>query len=230
MGDSLTVKEGDAHAWIEVWSEQLGWMPLDLTPENHRSLGSIWNYYEGIVDWMSAKWSKNFVTFDRSRQAETLEAVSSEASEQANTWKDQIKKRVAKIESLPLIVFTLATIGIVGLVGYLVFRYLHAQRLLRGSRKYKGAPLSLQKRRRKLYALMQRVGLEDLGSHTRLRQILSDEKDWTLSLKEWLLIDEELRFQNQKLSAQEQEIKLQRLDEIWNGNSKIWEENLKAAS
>jgi hypothetical protein len=32
-GSALLIKEGDAHAWAEIYLEGLGWMPIEVTPE-----------------------------------------------------------------------------------------------------------------------------------------------------------------------------------------------------
>lgn len=62
VGGVLTVRSADAHAWVEYWDSERGWMPLDPTPRLLMPPGwldSIRNSY----DWVSGYWYRYILTF-----------------------------------------------------------------------------------------------------------------------------------------------------------------------
>src|SRR5690606_6660361 len=57
MADILTVRSGDAHAWVEVWFEGVGWVPIDTTPKV-LGVGSFLDFLSDSYEILGAYWSK----------------------------------------------------------------------------------------------------------------------------------------------------------------------------
>jgi transglutaminase-like putative cysteine protease len=62
VGGVLTVRNSDAHAWIEVWHPERGWVPLDPTPRLVSS--SPFEFFSDAYDLVSAYWFKYVVSYD----------------------------------------------------------------------------------------------------------------------------------------------------------------------
>lgn len=71
VGNYLAVRQGDAHSWVEYWSEGRGWVPIDPTPAadvlNDTSLvDSAREYW----DAMRLSWMKWVIEYDLTAQIE----------------------------------------------------------------------------------------------------------------------------------------------------------------
>ena len=66
-GDSetsvLTVKNSDAHAWLEVWLPQNGWVVLDPTPLQARP-SHFWKPWEDTYDFVQAYWNRYILSYE----------------------------------------------------------------------------------------------------------------------------------------------------------------------
>lgn len=61
--DLVSIKNSDAHAWVEVWTKDKGWIPVDVSPET--PLPNI--LYEGLnnaFDYFSAYWNKYILSYE----------------------------------------------------------------------------------------------------------------------------------------------------------------------
>jgi hypothetical protein len=62
VGGVLSVRSSDAHAWVEAWSPERGWIPFDPTPRVMSS--SPFEVFSDAYDWLSAYWFKWVVSYD----------------------------------------------------------------------------------------------------------------------------------------------------------------------
>jgi hypothetical protein len=109
----LIIKSDDAHAWVETWNPERGWIPLDLTPRM-MAQGSIWSMLKRYYSFLDASWSRYVLSYGESgtliswikewKSSLTVEAfrpMATEIQEFARTQKD-------------LMGLTLLILGIVG--------------------------------------------------------------------------------------------------------------------
>ena len=78
-GDYMAVRQGDAHAWVEVYIPRYGWVPFDPTP----SAGTVPLQNEGIgatlreiYDAARMNWMRYVIEYDLDNQLEGLRALS----------------------------------------------------------------------------------------------------------------------------------------------------------
>ena len=75
IGDYLTVRQGDAHAWIEVYVPELGWVPFEATPPIESSFldrAGITRFLADATDAMRQTWMKWIIEYDLQSQAAML--------------------------------------------------------------------------------------------------------------------------------------------------------------
>ncbi|RVU44165.1 DUF3488 domain-containing protein [Lujinxingia sediminis] len=78
VGDYLTVRQGDAHAWIEVFVPDLGWVPVEATPAIESGFGqrSAWmRLGADAYDAMRQAWFKWVLEYDIQAQIAVLRRV-----------------------------------------------------------------------------------------------------------------------------------------------------------
>ncbi|MCM2278172.1 MAG: DUF3488 and transglutaminase-like domain-containing protein [Oligoflexia bacterium] len=63
LGGTLSLRNADAHAWLEYWSEERGWTPLDPTPRVLLDV-SVSEYLLRLADLLSAYWYRLVVTYE----------------------------------------------------------------------------------------------------------------------------------------------------------------------
>lgn len=68
VGDVLTIKSSDAHAWIEYWSRTTGWTPYDPTPKVVSS-PNLFKIFSDAYELMSNYWYR-FILGYNSKEAE----------------------------------------------------------------------------------------------------------------------------------------------------------------
>jgi transglutaminase-like putative cysteine protease len=101
LGGFLTVRSGDAHAWLETWLEGRGWVPLDPTP---RALGrsSALDFLRDSYSSLSAYWSRYVLTYGSGFQAslgsEILQGI--RLSQRANDFEDRLRGFYAEHRTL----------------------------------------------------------------------------------------------------------------------------------
>jgi len=74
------VRESNAHAWVEVQTSPYRWETFDPTPpaalqDIHSARNTRADRWRWIFDRLEAKWSNNFVTFDKHTQNQLLDAI-----------------------------------------------------------------------------------------------------------------------------------------------------------
>ena len=71
VGDYLTVRQGDAHAWVEIFVPELGWVPFEPTPPIESTFlerAGISQFVSDSVDTMRHTWTVWFLEYDLQRQ------------------------------------------------------------------------------------------------------------------------------------------------------------------
>jgi hypothetical protein len=67
VGEVLTLRQSDAHAWVEAWDPARGWVPLDPTPLQATLGWGALDWVRGMMDTASVYWSLYVVGFESGR-------------------------------------------------------------------------------------------------------------------------------------------------------------------
>jgi len=64
FGNYYTVRQRDAHAWVEVYYPQSGWITMDPTPPNPVALApSLWVSFQRFAESMRLRWDRVFIRY-----------------------------------------------------------------------------------------------------------------------------------------------------------------------
>jgi hypothetical protein len=75
-GGYMVVRQGDAHAWVEVWFESLGWVTFDPTPPAGRRPLAATGFLERMklfFDSLRMRWHRWVIDYDVNRQVHLLQ-------------------------------------------------------------------------------------------------------------------------------------------------------------
>ncbi len=70
-GRFYAVRQGDAHSWVEVYDDRLGWLTFDPTPparEIGPSHGGAFGEVDALIEAMRVRWRRYIVSFDLGTQ------------------------------------------------------------------------------------------------------------------------------------------------------------------
>jgi transglutaminase-like putative cysteine protease len=69
---SYVVRQGDAHSWVEVWSDRTGWTRFDPTPPSdaipRSEIGGAFAVVRDFVEALGQRWSRHVVGYDLRQQ------------------------------------------------------------------------------------------------------------------------------------------------------------------
>ena len=76
FGNYYTVRQRDAHAWVEVYFPQSGWVTVDPTPASPGAMTATWWQSAGsVVDSLRLKWDGIFVNYSVSNQFAVVQGL-----------------------------------------------------------------------------------------------------------------------------------------------------------
>ncbi len=125
VGDYLTVRQGDAHAWIELFVPELGWIPYEPTPPIESTFlerSGVLQFIADTNDAMRQAWLKWVLEYDLQAQVSMLREAGrilspSGVSDGPDTRQDDSSEQ----EGLPLRLFIFWT-GWLTLLAFTLFR------------------------------------------------------------------------------------------------------------
>jgi transglutaminase-like putative cysteine protease len=78
-GDYIAVRAGDAHSWLEVWIEGVGWVTRDPTPAAPEPLGrgggGVFDKMRRMLDTLRLKWFEWVIEYDLGRQMGLMKSI-----------------------------------------------------------------------------------------------------------------------------------------------------------
>lgn len=76
IGGYYTVRQRDAHAWVEVYFPQSGWITMDPTPPSPDAAGTPWwQSATGAMDSIRLKWDRLFVHYSAHDQFTVVQGI-----------------------------------------------------------------------------------------------------------------------------------------------------------
>ncbi len=75
VGEFFTVRQSDAHAWVEVYFPESGWIPYDPTPSVPAVPPTFFAPLRWSADWLAVKWHRYIVNYSLFDQIRLLEGA-----------------------------------------------------------------------------------------------------------------------------------------------------------
>lgn len=79
FGRFYAVRQGDAHSWVEVYLEDIGWVTFDPTPPGDAApkseLAGAWAYVRDVLEATSQRWDRNVVGYDLNQQVGLFQSL-----------------------------------------------------------------------------------------------------------------------------------------------------------
>ena len=76
FGNYYTVRQRDAHAWVEVYYPQSGWVTMDPTPSNPAAFTpSFWMGFQRLAESMRLRWDRLFIRYSGRDQLAVISSL-----------------------------------------------------------------------------------------------------------------------------------------------------------
>jgi transglutaminase-like putative cysteine protease len=98
FGSYYTVRQRDAHAWVEVYFPRSGWMTFDPTPPVLQGeTDTWWQSVEGVVDSVRLRWDRLFIQYSATDQLAVLQGVREGSDALRNTLSESLNFRLGSL-------------------------------------------------------------------------------------------------------------------------------------
>jgi hypothetical protein len=163
-GGYYSLRQGDAHSWVEALTNERGWITLDPTPLSSERLvrGSLFAGVNAMVDAMRAYWMTRVVGYDLRSQIRALRSVSAfwrklSLSGFSFGGRGASSGAVGSSKSSPrgpLLLAALLSCAVLGAGGWALLRL----RRRRAARRLRASALAAQKLYRELERVLEKQG------------------------------------------------------------------------
>ena len=113
LGEYFLVRESDAHAWVEVYFPEYGWISFDPTPSDDSYKIPV-NFFISSFEYMRYRWNRYIVDFDRKDQNRIFISLRN----QIQVYKFELFKK-DNLRDKRILFF----IGVAVLLYFMVYRY-----------------------------------------------------------------------------------------------------------
>lgn len=81
FGKYYTVRQSDAHAWVEVWFPQTGWYPFDPTPPApSKTIPALWGLLARSIDSLQWRWNRYVIYYSLRDQISLAKKVTDDTT------------------------------------------------------------------------------------------------------------------------------------------------------
>lgn len=87
VGGDYIVRESDAHAWVEVFFPDFGWITFDPTPPGNARRGGLFEKLSLYWDWFQFAWGEWVINYDFSHQL----TLGQNLGKSSRTWGDRAR-------------------------------------------------------------------------------------------------------------------------------------------
>ena len=192
FGNYYTVRQRDAHAWVEVYYPRSGWMTMDPTPSNAVAMPpSLWLAFQRVGESMRLYWDRVFIRYsgrdqlaiihglregsDSARDvlAQWTSAFGATSAQLMRRWMEQLQ---AVHQGLVWAVLLAVTVGTISLIVLIFNRWPYRRSLQRPSVKTQQQIVQLYKT---MLELLARRGIHTTPSTTatELTRLVSERWD-----------------------------------------------------
>lgn len=100
-GKYFTVRNSDAHAWVEVWFPRSGWIPFDPTPSDlGEDTGFVLSELSHFLDSLNFTWNRYFVSYTIRDQISAVQTVGRGGFLWVEKMESLLKTGVAQIKNI----------------------------------------------------------------------------------------------------------------------------------
>ena len=98
FGNYYTVRQRDAHAWVEVYFPRSGWITFDPTPPVVQAeTNRWWQSVEGLVDSVRLRWDRAFIQYSATDQLAVLQGVREGSDALRNALSESLAARLGPL-------------------------------------------------------------------------------------------------------------------------------------
>lgn len=177
FGKYYLVRQSNAHAWVEVYFPEGGWLTFDPTPSVGQQAETPWTAMAAYVDWMQMKWERYIVRYSLRDQFALLDGTRNQAgrfSEGIGVWFFRARQ---SIERIPARAFLLGG-GAILLIALLCRRGWGWSGSVRGKSSKRGATVIYER----MLRLLAKRGLRKREDQTPLEfvETVGRKEGWPL--------------------------------------------------